>query len=395
MEVLCVACLALAAGLVLTGVRESRIRSLLFEHDAAIASSLLEQGVARQTVAEAVLGTEPQDKGRELLYQIGRSETADIRFMPAVYQFCAAERIMVSLGGALFFLLLFLSVFRYLYKKDRIYREAAAVIENYMDNDFSKSLPELYDGTLFQLFSRINFMAAMLKTKQETEKRVKEFLKMTISDISHQLKTPLAALSMYQEIMLSEPDNVETVAAFAEKSGLAVARMEGLIRNLLKITRLDAGSVIFSKKYYAASEFARQAVEELTDRAEKEGKELILSGREEAEVFCDMEWSREALGNVIKNALDHTSEGDRITVAWEQTPLATRFLVTDTGEGIAGEDIHHIFKRFYKSAGSRDRQGTGLGLSLAKSVLDGQGGTISVESEAGQGTIFVLSFPTE
>jgi len=392
-EILCIACLALTAGLALAKVQENRMRSFLFEHDAAIASSLLEQGVAKQAVAEAVLCAEPLAAGRELLYQIGRSETADISSMPDVYRFCAAERIMVSLGGALFFLLLALSVLRYLQKRDRLYRDAISVIENYTENDFSRSLPDLCEGTLFQLFSRINFMAAMLKTKQEAENKGKEFLKTTVSDISHQLKAPLAALSMYQEIILSEPDKAQTVVAFTKKSGFALSRMEGLIRNLLKITRLDAESVMFSKKHFAASEFVLQAVEELTDRAQKEKKELAMAGDKEAEVFCDMEWSREALANIIKNALDHTDEGDRITIAWEQTPLMTRFMVTDTGEGIAEEDIHHIFKRFYRSADNRDRQGTGLGLSLARSIMDGQGGTISVRSEAGYGTTFTLSFP--
>ena len=392
-EILCIVCLTLAAGLMLTGLQENRMRSLLLEHDAAIAASLLEQGVSKQTAARAILTEEPPAAGEELLHQIGMSKSTDIGLMPAVYQACAAERTWVSLGGALFFLLLFISVFGYLQKMDGIYKEAIAVIENYTENDFSLRLPELGEGTLFQMFSRINFMAAMMKAKQESENNVKEFLKTTVSDISHQLKTPLAALSMYQEIILNEPDQVEVVKDFTEKSGLALARMEGLIRTLLKLTRLDAGNVVFSKRLSAASEFVMQSLEELTERAKKEKKEIILSGDKMAAVYCDMEWSREALGNLIKNALDHTDAGDRITVSWEQTPLMTRFMVKDTGEGIAKEDIHHIFKRFYRSRNTRDRQGTGLGLSLARSIVDGQGGTISVQSLIGQGTTFTLSVP--
>ena len=392
-EILGIVCLMLAAGLMLTGLQENRMRSLLLEHDAAIAASLLEQGVSKQTAARAILTEESLPAGEELLHQIGMSKSTDIGLMPAVYQACAAERTWVSLGGALFFLLLFISVFRYLQKIDGIYKEAIAVIENYTENDFSLRLPELGEGTLFQMFSRINFMAAMLKAKQESENKVKEFLKTTVSDISHQLKTPLAALYMYQEIILNEPDQVEVVRDFTEKSGLALARMEGLIRTLLKLTKLDAGNVVFSKRLSAASEFVIQSVEELTERAKKEKKEIILSGDKMAVVYCDMEWSREALGNLIKNALDHTDAGDRITVSWEQTPLMTRFMVKDTGEGIAKEDIHHIFKRFYRSRNTRDRQGTGLGLSLARSIVDGQGGTIGVQSLIGQGTTFTLSFP--
>lgn len=186
---------------------------------------------------------------------------------------------------------------------------------------------------------------------------------------------------------------METVIAFAGKSGLAIERMEGLIRNLLKLTRLDAGNVVFHKEYCKVSELVRRAAEELTDRAGAEKKQLILSEEEKTEVFCDTEWSREALSNLIKNALDHTDEGGRITVTWEQTPFAARIMVTDTGDGVAEEDIHHIFKRFYRSINSRDKQGTGLGLSLVKAILDGQGGTVSVQSEGGLGATFILSFP--
>lgn len=392
-QMCCIFALATAAGLLLMGLGESRMRHMLFRHDAAIASFLLEQGMEKEVVARAVLSEEPLASGEQLLYQAGMSENTDIRFMPKVYRFCAAERTVVSLCGALFFMLIFASVFWYLKKRDDIYRRAIGIVENYADNDFSVKLPELYDGTLYQLFSSINSMAAMLKTKHETENQVKEFLKNTVSDISHQLKTPLAALSMYQEIMINEADQAETVITFAKKSETALLRMEGLIRSLLKITRLDAGNVSFSRKLFDASELVLQALEELEERAKKENKKIILSGEGKARVWCDMEWSREALGNIVKNALDHTEEGDTITISWEQTPLMTRFIVKDTGEGISEEDIHHIFKRFYRSKNNGSAQGIGLGLSLARSIVEGQGGTISAESEKGSGSTFLVSFP--
>ena len=107
-----------------------------------------------------------------------------------------------------------------------------------------------------------------------------------------------------------------------------------------------------------------------------------------------MEWSREGLGNVVKNALDHTGRGDKIIITWEQTPLMTRFTVADTGEGIAPEDIHHIFKRFYRSR-KEQSAGVGLGLSVAKAIMEGQGGTIGVQSGTERGTKFMLSFLTK
>lgn len=394
MQMSAVACLAVMMTLLMLRGWEAGARRMLFEHDAAVVSFLLDHGISRQTAAEAVLSDGTLAEGEELLHKIGISAETDIRFMPAIYEVCAAQRRMVSLGGVLLLLLLFTCIFRYLGKTDRIYRDAAVVVERYMDNDFSLRLPELDGGALYRLFSRVNFMAAMLKTKQEAENRAKEFLKTSVADISHQLKTPIAALSLYQEIIRNEPDQIRTVVDFTKKSEAALSRMEGLVKSLLRITRLDAGSVVFSPKVYDAEELVRQAVEELADRAKREEKEIILSGDNTAKVFCDMEWSREGLGNVVKNALDHTGRGDKIIITWEQTPLMTRFTVADTGEGIAPEDIHHIFKRFYRSR-KEQSAGVGLGLSVAKAIMEGQGGTIGVQSGTERGTKFMLSFLTK
>lgn len=421
-QLLCIACLSITAALLLLRLQENRLQSLLFEHDARIASSLLSQGISEETAARAIAyaqddctdaaGYMPEGMagaagyvqknaanisghagGETLLGRLGLEKGGSAWQATRFHALCIAEKTYAILAGNLFLLFLCCSIFYYLRKRDRIYREAIAAIENCGEDNFTLKLPELYDGTLYQLFARINFMAAMLKTRQETENKVKEFLKTTVSDISHQLKTPLAALSLYQEIILNEPGEAETVALFAEKSQLALARIEGLVQTLLKITRLDAGAAIFFKKDFDAKELVLEAAEELKIRAEKEGKKLLLSGDGSARVYCDPDWSREALGNLIKNALDHTEEGDRIRITWEQTPLMTRFIVTDTGEGIEKEDLHHIFKRFYRCENSRSRQGIGLGLSLVKSIVDGQGGTVSVQSEPGRETTFTLAFP--
>lgn len=403
-ELLCIVCVGMTAALLMMRLRESRMRGLLFEHDTAIAASLLEQGSDEQTVAQAIAGAwkgnrqetfftaKAWETGEKILHQAGLAEDTDIRLIPALYTLCAEEKAIVFSAGILFTSLLFVCVIRCLLKQDRLCKEAIVMLEKCAEDDFSLKLPELYAGTIYQLFSRINFVAGMLKTGKEAENKVKEFLKETVADISHQLKTPLAALSLYQEIIRNEPEQAEAVAHFARKSEAAIVRMEGLIRTLLKLTRLDAGSVVFYKKVYDAKELVREALDELEDRARMEKKEILLS-EDSADVYCDPEWSREALGNLIKNALDHTNSGDRICISWEHGSLMTRFIVADTGEGIEEEDIHHIFKRFYKSGNSKDKQGTGLGLSLVKAIAEGQGGCVSVQSGAGYGATFVLAFP--
>lgn len=403
-ELLCIVCVGMTAALLMIRLQENRMRGLLFGHDTAIAASFLEQGGSEQMAAQAIAGAwkgdrqeafltaEAWEAGARILRQAGLAKDTDIRLIPALYGLCAEEKAVVFSAGILFAGLFFICAMRYLQRQDRIYKAAIDVLEKCGKDDFCLKLPELYDGTLYQLFSRINFMAGMLKTGKEEENKAKEFLKTTVADISHQLKTPLTALSLYQEIIRNEPEHAESVAHFASKSEAAIARMEGLIRTLLKLTGLDAGSVTFCKKVFDAEELVREALDELEERARMEKKEILLSG-DNARVYCDPEWSREALGNLIKNALDHTGGGDRIRISWKQGSLMTRFVVADTGEGIAEEDIHHIFKRFYKSGNSKDKQGTGLGLSLVKAIAEGQGGTVSVQSEPGCGAAFVLAFP--
>ena len=371
----------------------SRIQSMMIEHDTAVVSSLLEQGVETDIIAAAITNDSSTEQGTELLNKLGISEATDPRILENIND---VQSLMATAGlveTAVLAVLLFLAIFSFLIKRDRLYRSAIGTVINFTDGDFSSLLPQQDNGTVYQLFARINAMATALKAKQETETEAREFLKGTVSDISHQLKTPLAALSMYQEIIQNEPDNTETVKTFSQKSTAALGRIEHLIKTLLKLTRLDAGGIEFHKSEYMIGEVVSQSVEELSDRAKNENKELQISGNQKDIIRCDMEWTREAVGNIVKNALDHTKAGGMIQISWDETPLMFRISVSDNGDGIDEEDIHHIFKRFYRSKKSLDTQGIGLGLPLAKSIVEGQGGTISVQSEIGAGTTFVLSFP--
>ena len=371
----------------------ARIQSMMIEHDAAVVSSLLEQGVETDIIAAAITNDSSTEQGAEFLNKLGISEATDPRIPENIND---VQSLMVTAGlveTAVLAVLLFLAIFSFLIKRDRLYRSAIGTVISFTDGDFSSLLPQQDNGTIYQLFSRINAMATALKAKQETETEAREFLKGTVSDISHQLKTPLAALSMYQEIIQNEPGNTETVKTFSQKSTAALGRIEHLIKTLLKLTRLDAGGIEFHKSEYMIGEVVSQSVEELSDRAKNENKELQISGNQKDIIRCDMEWTREAVGNIVKNALDHTKAGGMIQISWDETPLMFRISVSDNGDSIDEEDIHHIFKRFYRSKKSLDTQGIGLGLPLVKSIVEGQGGTISVQSEIGAGTTFVLSFP--
>ena len=143
------------------------------------------------------------------------------------------------------------------------------------------------------------------------------------------------------------------------------------------------------------TELISLSITELTTRAENENKQILIDGDTEQQIICDLEWTSEAIGNIVKNALDHMTTGGEVHISWEQTPTTLCIIIADNGSGIAPEDIHHVFKRFYRSKYSLDTPGIGLGLPLAKSIIEGQGGVLSVRSTLGEGTAFTISFLTE
>ena len=382
-------------GLTVIYTQTAATKEMFLTHDNAIATSLLEEGVSKEVIATALMNTDADTTGNKFLAEIGLSNNTDIENLP--YVSAVKNSTLTSQFVMLFLwtLLLFLGTMLFLYRRERLYRKSENIIKDYIDGNYTVHLPQSNEGNIYQLLASVDQLATMLQAKNDTEQKTKEFLKNTISDISHQLKTPLSALQMYQEIIENEPDNPETVKEFSFKIGTALKRIEQLIQSMLKITRIDAGSIYFEKSDYSIPNILDHAINELTTRANHEKKEIVINGDLEQMLYCDIEWTGEAIGNIVKNALDHTDAGGKITISWERTPAMIRIFITDNGHGIAGEDIHHIFKRFYRSKNTSDNQGIGLGLPLAKAIVEGQGGILSVQSERLQGTTFTLSFLTE
>lgn len=370
-------------------------KSMYLEHDRAVVSALLEQGISKEVIANAVSSTDTSAAGVEFLNNLGINQNTLGSLLPHFSKF-QYHFLFISLGGCICLtIVLGIGIISFLWIRNTLYQQAEKIIDNYIHGDYSHHLPQDSEGEIFHLFASIEQLATMLQAKNESEHKTKEFLKNTISDISHQLKTPLAALEMYQEIMEAEPDNAEMVKEFSKKIGTALKRMEQLILSMLKITRLDTGNIIFEKQSCPVKELIKNAISELGTRAAQEEKQLIIKGTPNLTIICDMDWTSEAIGNLVKNALDHTEAGGTIRITWKSTPTMLRILVSDNGSGIAPEGIHHIFKRFYRSKFFLNTPGIGLGLPLAKSIIEGQGGFISVQSVLHEGTTFSVSFLTK
>ena len=365
----------------------------LLLHDYGVAGHLMNNENELSISAFTSLPNENDiECGREALASIGYDETVSMRFLPAVQSYRNQAMLFVFLLLVFLFGAIYLSLFLYFRRQHKAFNNAENTIRQFLDGNTTSRIECSQAGDWYSLFHAINEMATILSAHAENQRQTKEFLQDIISDVSHQIKTPLSALKMYHEIIESHKDDAATVGSFTEKSQREIKRMEDVIYTLLKLARLDAGIIQMEKAEENVSILMQDVLERFETWAEREHKKITLSGKEDVILSCDALWVSEAIGNIIKNALEHTENGGHIGVKWSQSPLMTQIEISDDGKGIHPEDLYNIFKRFYRSRLSSDVHGIGLGLPLAKSIVEAHGGTISVTSTPGTGTTFTLNF---
>lgn len=382
----------LLAGGIATLLAKNFQQELLL-HDYGVAGHLLNN---EKELSISAFTSQPNEndieRGRAALASIGYDETTSMRFLPAVQIYRNQTMFSVFLLLVFLFGAIYLSLFLYLRRQHKAFSNAENTIRQFWGGNTTSRIECSQAGDWYSLFHAINEMATILSAHAENQRQTKEFLQDIISDVSHQIKTPLSALKMYHEIIESHKNDAATVSSFTEKSQREIKRMEDVIYTLLKLARLDAGIIQMEKAPENLSVLMQDVLERFETWAEREHKTITLSGKENVVLSCDALWVSEAIGNIVKNALEHTENGGHIEVKWSQSPLMTQIEISDDGKGIHPEDLYNIFKRFYRSRFSSDVHGIGLGLPLAKSIVEAHGGTISVTSSLGAGTTFTLNF---
>ncbi len=373
----------------------SGTRSALYSRDTELAGALLDKGLPAEEVADVFtrdLTAREGEAGAALLTRAGYTPDTPAAYLSFLSAFRSGSMLSLFSYGLLFALCVTVLCMLYFRAQQRTITRAETQLKRFMGGNTSARLESDADGSLYKLFADINSLATSLTAHLDTEKKAKSFLRDTLSDISHQLKTPLAALKMYNEILQEDGADPEVLARFTGKVNASLNRMETLIQNLLKITRLDAGAITLRPVLRPIQPMMEALSHSFETRARREQKALSFSGSSAAQLLYDPDWLTEAVSNLIKNALDHTSAGGWIKVGWDESAAVTRITVQDSGSGIHPEDIHHIFKRFYRSRFSQDTQGAGLGLPLALAITEAHRGTLSVESSPGQGALFTMTF---
>lgn len=293
-----------------------------------------------------------------------------------------------TLSMGVVFLILLVCFFR---RRSALIEAATSTIRSFLAGDQSARIDCNEEGEIYRLFHEINNLAAILNAHAENQARERVFLKDTLSDISHQLKTPLATLGIYNGIIQDVDSDLATIREFSALSEHELERIENLVKNLLTIARLDAGTLIIERTPQDLSQMMAALEQHFTMRAKQEEKRLRMSGPQDILLECDRVWFLEALSNIVKNAFDHTKAGCTITVGWHCFGQIVQITVRDDGSGIHPEDLPHIFKRFYRSRFSKDTEGVGLGLPLAKAIIEAHSGTIEVDSTLNRGTVFTIN----
>lgn len=321
----------------------------------------------------------------------------------SVVAFTAASVLIICLGlknaalyvaivAVLMTLIIFAVLYWYFRDQSKTMNDAIAQIREYIAGNRNARIECDDEGDLYRLFHEVNSLVTILNAHAENEGRAKTFMKDTISDISHQLKTPLAALNIYNGLMQQEVNDSPELKEFTSLSEQELDRIENLVQDLLKITKLDAGTITLEKAPQNIADMMGYIERHFSYQAQQQGKTLILSGNEEVTLVCDQTWLIEAISNIVKNAFDHTKAGATIRLTWRAFASMVQITVSDNGNGIHPEDLPHIFKRFYRSRFSKDTQGIGLGLPLAKAIIEDHNGTIEVDSTLGAGTTFTINF---
>ena len=253
---------------------------------------------------------------------------------------------------------------------------------------------EVYrEGAVGVLYSNYYKMVRALQDSRNREKDEKIFLRDIISDISHQLKTPLASLNIFMDLLLEdkvqEPEKKKQILREAENQ---LSRMEWMVLSMLTLARIEAGAIQFEKKDTLLLPVLTEAAESVRVLVDKKSQTIIIDCPEDTQMNCDGDWLTEAIINLLKNASDYSGENTTIRVELEETNVYHRIYVKDEGPGIPEEEIPHIFERFYRVHTAVNPNSVGIGLSLTKSIIEGMGGSIHVKSEVSAYTWFVLTF---
>lgn len=300
-----------------------------------------------------------------------------------------------NIGISIFFSILLVTVFLlYNKSKDKKLQEITNYIEEINNRNYTLDIDGNTEDELSILKNEIYKTTIMLKEQTENAVNDKFKLKDSLSDISHQLKTPLTSIIIMLDNIIDNPNMENSIRnEFINDIKRQITNINFLVQSLLKLSRFDTNTVNFINKEVKTKDIIQEAINNVSTLCDLKNIEVIVDGDLEGTIICDFKWQVEAVTNILKNAVDYSETSSKIIINCKMNKVYYEIRVIDNGNGIDKEEISHIFERFYKGKNS-SKDSVGIGLALAKTIIEKNNGTISVETKNKLGTTFSIKYYT-
>ena len=345
-------------------IKEEEIIEILNSKDSNKVNVLKKYGYDEDTVAYI----------KELYETINRNKIQNIA-------------LVIFLGLTLLTMYLF-----YICIQERKIKEINEYIRGVNNKNYTLKIEDNEDGELSRLRNELYKTTVLLKESAEISETEKENLSLAIADISHQLKTPLTSIRIMLDNISDNPNMEQDIRNdFIKEISKQVDWISSLVISLLKMARFDAGTIKMDNKEINVNALIKNIISNLAILIELKEIEIVTCIDAKATFFGDYKWQQEAITNIIKNAIEHSKPKSKIYITTENTSVFLKIKIRDEGMGISKEEQKHIFERFYKSKNSSE-DSIGIGLSLAKTIIEKNNGYIKVDSELDKGTTFEVKY---
>ena len=375
-------CLCVLAGSVILHLSETFIRSNIADMAGAVGIAATEQRGDVMHLYKS--GDGLRIAGEEILRQYGYGRDV-YSFVPAWFGAAA-----YAIPFCIILVMLF-SFGLYWRHKMKEAEKGTAALSGYLDRIMEGQYDTLMkEDTGSALGDSIYKAVVLLREEREQAQRAKENLADNMADLSHQLKTPAASIGLTLSLLKKKAWDEETKQDIGRMEG-QVGRLQRLVGTMLTLSKLDAGVLELEEKAFDLEEMLVDAVQPFVRQLEEKGICFGIQGAAGISLSGDFGWCSEALGNIIKNCMEHTPKRGDISITCQDNPIYTEVVIQDSGGGFDEADLPHLFERFYRGAGS-SKDSVGIGLALSKSIIEKENGTVTAENAKTGGARFCIKF---
>jgi len=291
--------------------------------------------------------------------------------------------------GSIILLLIFILYER---NQDKEIDEITKYLEAINNKNYTLKIDENSEDELSILKNELYKVTVMLRENASNSLKDKVNLKIALEDISHQLKTPLTSILIILDNLIDNPEmDYQTRVEFLHDLKRESIRIQSLIQSILKLSKFDSNTVQFIKQDIYLKQIVDEAIKNTESLADLKNIKINVEGNKKIKLNCDLLWQTEAVTNILKNCIEHSSENTKIDIKYNNNSVYSYITITDYGEGISKEDIPHIFERFYRGKNSAN-ESIGIGLSLSKTIIESNNGIITVESNNNKTTFTIKYF---